>query len=793
MTGFMGGIVKSWRDNLARLILPLGRKKVWIFNFHRVVGDHEFCTGSTPFVRASTFEKLVCDIGNCFHVISLDQLVSSPRCDNSRFRCICALTFDDGWKNVYHNAFPVLRRLGLPATIFLPVGFIGTSKMFWQDLLCFALGKLYGRRDELDDYLMQVTGAPARHYLGFLGRPATVSSIHRSVVRAIKSFPGPKHRQSIAAILRLSALPGFAPPDGRALLNWQEVREMQQCGIDFGSHGMWHEMLTRLPYEEARREVFDSKAELERLLGKPVRFFAYPNDDFNPRIAGLVSEAGYTAAFIQRDRPVGQSDGYHDIPRFEIREDLVTTKTGKFSPGLLQLRFSTVVLGVRRTAKKLLRRWQRGKRLRPIRLGFIIDFMPGPIAGTEKQLLELLRRLDRRRVQPHLVILKRPRDTEMALFGLSQGAYFAWLDYMSKAWPLRRLRCGPSLVSLKGVRGLIRLVSYLTTRRIDIVQTFFADSCLMGLVAGILTRKKVIVSRRSCGHDDTRGQVFFLSLLSRFASRILANSRAAADAWRERGLFRHPPVNVLRNGVDVEAIQAICRKGQQANRRKLGLPPAAKIVGAIANMRSVKALHVLLDAAEVVLTRHPDALFVLVGSGPLEGELKDRSRRLGIEEKVLFAGQQKEVASYLASFDVGVLPSLSEGLSNAILEYMAAGLPVVATGVGGNKELVDDGVTGFLVRPRDSAVLANGILKLIEDNDLRVRMGEAALAKAQSEFSVEKMVLAHEDYYESVFFDAERGIQTAAPRSQPARRTALVRFLPTELPKNACRMRQSEL
>jgi glycosyltransferase involved in cell wall biosynthesis len=141
---------------------------------------------------------------------------------------------------------------------------------------------------------------------------------------------------------------------------------------------------------------------------------------------------------------------------------------------------------------------------------------------------------------------------------------------------------------------------------------------------------------------------------------------------------------------------------------------------------------------------------VIVGEGPERARLEAQAAHLGLAEQVHFVGHQQDVRPWLAAFDVCVLSSDWEGMSNAILEAMAAGLPVVATAVGGTPEVVVDGVTGFLVPPRDPQALADAILRLLRDPDLRRRMGEAGRAHVTEHFSVEQMVHKRERLYEEL-------------------------------------------
>jgi glycosyltransferase involved in cell wall biosynthesis len=150
-----------------------------------------------------------------------------------------------------------------------------------------------------------------------------------------------------------------------------------------------------------------------------------------------------------------------------------------------------------------------------------------------------------------------------------------------------------------------------------------------------------------------------------------------------------------------------------------------------------------------VLARAPETTFLLVGAGPLAPPLQERVRRLGVADRVVFAGARSDVAAILRSSDVSVLTSSREGFSNVVIESLAAGLPMVATDVGGNAEAIEAGLSGFLFEPGDVAALSSRVLDLLLDEDLRSRMGQAARRRAER-FSLERAARATLDLYDQL-------------------------------------------
>ena len=205
-------------------------------------------------------------------------------------------------------------------------------------------------------------------------------------------------------------------------------------------------------------------------------------------------------------------------------------------------------------------------------------------------------------------------------------------------------------------------------------------------------------------------------------------------------------ITVLYNGVDVPPPTA--QTDVDACRKELGLPKNDQIVGVVGNLYPVKGHQYLIESIPAVLEKCPNTSFIFAGRGQLETELKDQVHRLGLDKRVHFLGLRQDIPRILALLDVFVLPSLSEGLSMAILEAMMAGKPVIATRVGGNPEIVLDGETGFLVPPRDSQVLAASLTKVLSNKRQATRFGEKGKHRAEGQFSLRTMVMAYQSLYE---------------------------------------------
>jgi glycosyltransferase involved in cell wall biosynthesis len=208
-----------------------------------------------------------------------------------------------------------------------------------------------------------------------------------------------------------------------------------------------------------------------------------------------------------------------------------------------------------------------------------------------------------------------------------------------------------------------------------------------------------------------------------------------------------PPIETLYHGYDPTTL----RRGEPVDgvREALGIPPDAPVVGTVANFRPHKGYRHLLDAAARVRDAIPEVRFVLVGLGPLEGEIRRRARELDLGETVVMAGYREDVGEVAEAFDVFTLASVYEGLSIALVEAMALGKPVVVTEAGGLPEVVEDGKQGLVVRRGDPPALADGILALLRNPDLRTRLGESGRDRA-AQFDIRRAARRVQAVYEKL-------------------------------------------
>jgi glycosyltransferase involved in cell wall biosynthesis len=191
-------------------------------------------------------------------------------------------------------------------------------------------------------------------------------------------------------------------------------------------------------------------------------------------------------------------------------------------------------------------------------------------------------------------------------------------------------------------------------------------------------------------------------------------------------------------------------------RRSRSIPEHVPLIGTVANLNPVKGVDVFVRCAAMLSRQAPEARFVVAGAGPLEEELARLRNELGLDDRLIFAGSLEDVRPLLASLDVFMLLSRSEGMSNALLEAMATAKPIVATRVGGNAEAIGEGEAGFLVPSENPEAAANAALRLIRDGRLAGRLGLAARRRAELSFSLQRMVERTQNLYTGLLARSRR-------------------------------------
>jgi glycosyltransferase involved in cell wall biosynthesis len=385
--------------------------------------------------------------------------------------------------------------------------------------------------------------------------------------------------------------------------------------------------------------------------------------------------------------------------------------------------------------------------VKPIRVleiisGFAIE---GPLGGIERFGVELAQQLDRLSFEPIVYGMwsYQAPDEERWMAMLRDRGIEAFMPAnWDGASPYRSF-----------VQTLSATRRYLQGRQIDLIHSH----CQFGDIAALLLRRHVgaravvrtVHNEREWGKRPVRRLLFTNVLFPLFFDAELAVAQRVADNLERRPLSRllSQPVHKAYNSLNFSRFEHVTVDGE-AKKLSLGIPASALVVGTVGRLTPQKGYHNLLEAAATVVKQLPQSYFLIVGGGELDATLRDQAATLGIDDHVIFTGPRSDVEELLAIMDLFANSSLWEGLPTVILESMAARVPVVATRVSGNTELIADGVTGRLVAPGDPVQLAEGILELLTAPlELRSEMCATAYTLAREHFSIERVADQHEALY----------------------------------------------
>jgi glycosyltransferase involved in cell wall biosynthesis len=303
------------------------------------------------------------------------------------------------------------------------------------------------------------------------------------------------------------------------------------------------------------------------------------------------------------------------------------------------------------------------------------------------------------------------------------------------------------------ILGLWRLQSLLRERRPDILHIHLPYAGILGRVAGRMAGVKNIVYTEHNIMEKYHPLTRLFNLATYSMNNIaIAVSEEVKHSMERYRLSKHTRHIVIKNGIDLVA-NDVPGDAIIKTREALGIPATYKIVGNVAHIRPEKGHEYLLQAAKIVVDRYPEITFVIVGREKTSGEIKRLegiAKELGIKQNVIFTGFRQDVAALVSIFDVFVLSSLAEGLPLALLEAMVRGKPPVATAVGGIPEVIEDGVNGLLVPPKDPQAIATKIIQLLEDQDLRVSISANAVRTVKERFGIQEMIKKVEAVYSDI-------------------------------------------
>lgn len=373
-----------------------------------------------------------------------------------------------------------------------------------------------------------------------------------------------------------------------------------------------------------------------------------------------------------------------------------------------------------------------------ISLVYIIDEIVGDLGGTESQLIKLVNGLSKDRFRVCLVCFDNP-----TWFRRNASVF----QCETTVFKMNRFKRPSTYASF------LRLMAFLRDYRPHIVHTFFPVSNVIGVLASRLAGvKNIVSSRRDYGEWMNPQYTLATRIANKWVRKIVVNSHGVRKLTEEVEGVDVEKIEVLHNGIDPTLFQNM--HSDIDLMKRLDIPPDDKVVGIVGNFRPMKHHETFIRAAHEILAAKKNVKFVLVGGAataePIQQQMMELGKTLGIEGKLRFCGAQGDVRPYLSIMDVGVNCSEREGLSNAVMEYMAAGVPCVVSNAGGNPDLITHDVEGLTFGLDDYKTLASHVLRLLGDKELRERLSTRAREKVGRKMSLHAMISNYEWFYKSL-------------------------------------------
>jgi glycosyltransferase involved in cell wall biosynthesis len=364
--------------------------------------------------------------------------------------------------------------------------------------------------------------------------------------------------------------------------------------------------------------------------------------------------------------------------------------------------------------------------------------------GTENHFMTLSRALDASRFAVQFACLRRwgPFVTELS----------------ERRVPLTEYRVD-TFRSMNAFVQQARLARDVRRQAIDIVHTYSFYGNVFAIPPGRVSAPVVVASIRDRGPYLTAMQRRVQRHVCRLADCVLVNAEAV-KSWLVADGYDGSRIVVIPNGVDLSRFAMPADRAQL--RHALGMPATVKLVAVVSRLAALKGIEDFIDAAALVARRHDDVRFLVVGEpSPINNrayvdDLQSRARDRGLTDRVIITGLRSDVPALLSAVDVSVMPSLNEALSNVLLESMAAGAAVVATDVGGTAEALVDGNNGVLIPPGNPTVMADAIVRLVDNPAYARELGENARRTIRDRYSLDRMVASTETLYDELLSRKQR-------------------------------------
>jgi L-malate glycosyltransferase len=380
-----------------------------------------------------------------------------------------------------------------------------------------------------------------------------------------------------------------------------------------------------------------------------------------------------------------------------------------------------------------------------IRIAYVIDHLK--VGGAQRHLVEVVRGLDRRVYAPEMWTAS-ARVGDLAPLFERLGA------------PVRSFGIRSTMLHTRTLGAVNAVAREFRRRDVHVVHGYLFEGNFLAALVGRRARRPVtLVSKRSLdryGRIDRRAAAW---LSNRLADRVLVNADAVRDIVVDHEWCDPAKIDVIPNGVDLPT-----RVGAPRSPDPRGDGP---LVGMVGRLGWKKGYEFALEAFAALRGRIPNLRVDIVGDGDLRGEIEQRIERLGLGDTVRLLGQRSDVPACLERFDCFVLSSVIEGMPNALLEAMSMRLPVVTTSAGGSAEVVEDGVSGLVVPPRDATALAAAIGRVLTDGALAARLGAAAETRVREHYGLGAMLRSLDQVYRRELSRAGVRVPSPAPDSHP--------------------------
>ncbi len=355
------------------------------------------------------------------------------------------------------------------------------------------------------------------------------------------------------------------------------------------------------------------------------------------------------------------------------------------------------------------------------------------MGGSERTVTRLLTHSDKKQFKIHVACLIPGRLSK---------------EMETRGFPIYTLLQG-GIYTQNGLKNILYLRKLIKAHDISLIVTYHEASDLYGLVLAKISGLPIVTNRRDMGFKTRWQNATVYRLFGKYFDAVVSVCNAVQNAVIALKWFPNDntvPMITIYNGIDLAEYGT--QKKEAVSRASIGIDGSGPIVGVIANLRKIKGVAYLISAASSIVKQCPTVQFVIIGHDmgekiTLDALIKEHN----LTQNVHFLKHRLDVAELIPLFDVAVLPSLSEGFSNVLLEYMASGKPVVATDVGGNKEALVHGETGFLIPPADAPALCDAILWLLKDQEKAKQFGIAGRKRVERVFSIEKMIHAYETLF----------------------------------------------